>query len=196
MVFPGCLVHAKGWRICIFLQRPWAFSYCHSSLYCSKFLCFWLVSSLTNLYFFSICGTMDLDIEIEKSWPSMGDRLKKSLPEKYQKRTEVSILTAVLSASLATLTCYPLDTVRRQMQLRDTPYMTILDAFSGEGCSCLLFSAWNLCHHIFIFRAFIYLTSEIYKSNVWRICFMCCIIIYKVMLLFFGPRYCVYNCSN
>ncbi|RZB52844.1 putative envelope ADP,ATP carrier protein, chloroplastic [Glycine soja] len=40
------------------------------------------------------------------------DLLKKSLPEKYQKRTETSILTAVLSASLATLTCYPLDTAK------------------------------------------------------------------------------------
>ncbi|XP_061366120.1 thylakoid ADP,ATP carrier protein, chloroplastic-like isoform X2 [Gastrolobium bilobum] len=59
------------------------------------------------------------------------DLLKKSLPEKYQKRTETSILTAVLSASLATLTCYPLDTVRRQMQLKGTPYKTILDAISG-----------------------------------------------------------------
>jgi hypothetical protein len=69
----------------------------------------------------------------------MGDRLKKSLPEKYQKRTETSILTAVLSASLATLTCYPLDTVRRQMQLRGTPYTTVLEAFAGEDYSCLLF---------------------------------------------------------
>ncbi|KAK7373931.1 hypothetical protein VNO80_07353 [Phaseolus coccineus] len=59
------------------------------------------------------------------------DLLKKSLPEKYQKRTETSILTAVLSASLATLTCYPLDTVRRQMQLKGTPYNTVLDALSG-----------------------------------------------------------------
>ncbi|OIW07453.1 hypothetical protein TanjilG_24315 [Lupinus angustifolius] len=59
------------------------------------------------------------------------DILKKSLPEKYQNRTETSILTAVLSASLATLTCYPLDTVRRQMQLRGTPYKTLLEAFSG-----------------------------------------------------------------
>lgn len=59
------------------------------------------------------------------------DLLKKSLPEKYQKRTETSILTAVLSASLATLTCYPLDTVRRQMQLRGTPYTTVLEAFAG-----------------------------------------------------------------
>ncbi|XP_020218712.1 thylakoid ADP,ATP carrier protein, chloroplastic [Cajanus cajan] len=59
------------------------------------------------------------------------DLLKKSLPEKYQKRTETSILTAVLSASLATLTCYPLDTVRRQMQLKGTPYKTVVDALSG-----------------------------------------------------------------
>ncbi|KAJ1396163.1 Mitochondrial carrier protein [Sesbania bispinosa] len=56
--------------------------------------------------------------------------LKKSLPEKYQKRTETSLVTAVLSASLATLTCYPLDTVRRQMQLKSTPYKTVLDAIS------------------------------------------------------------------
>ncbi|KAL2337756.1 hypothetical protein Fmac_012202 [Flemingia macrophylla] len=59
------------------------------------------------------------------------DLLKKSLPEKYQKRTETSLLTAVLSASLATLTCYPLDTVRRQMQLRGSPYKTVLDAIPG-----------------------------------------------------------------
>ncbi|CAL5210843.1 unnamed protein product [Lathyrus oleraceus] len=59
------------------------------------------------------------------------DLLKKSLPEKYQKRTEASLITAVLSASLATLTCYPLDTVRRQMQLKGTPYKTVLDAISG-----------------------------------------------------------------
>ncbi|MED6210936.1 hypothetical protein PIB30_068840 [Stylosanthes scabra] len=59
------------------------------------------------------------------------DLLKKSLPEKYQKRTETSLLTAVLSASLATITCYPLDTVRRQMQLKGTPYKSVLDAISG-----------------------------------------------------------------
>lgn len=82
---------------------------------------------------------MNLDIEIETSWLSMDDRLKKSLPEKYQKRTETSILTAVLSASLATLTCYPLDTVRRQMQLKGTPYNTVFDALSGEDCFFLHF---------------------------------------------------------
>ncbi|KAG5088803.1 hypothetical protein JHK86_001415 [Glycine max] len=59
------------------------------------------------------------------------DLLKKSLPEKYQKRPETSLLTAVFFASLATLTCYHLDTVRRQMQLKAAPYKTVLDAISG-----------------------------------------------------------------
>lgn len=88
----------------------------------------------------------------------MGDRLKKSLPEKYQKRTETSILTAVLSASLATLTCYPLDTIRRQMQLRGTPYTTVLEAFAGEDYFGLLFSVRNLYCHILNLHAVIYIT--------------------------------------
>lgn len=58
--------------------------------------------------------------------------MKKSLPEKYQKRTEISLVTAVVSASLATITCYPLDTVRRQMQMKGSPYNTVLDAFPGK----------------------------------------------------------------
>ncbi|KAF3651655.1 putative envelope ADP,ATP carrier protein, chloroplastic [Capsicum annuum] len=57
------------------------------------------------------------------------DLVKKSLPEKYQKRTEASLVTGLLSATIATLMCYPLDTVRRQMQMKGTPYMTIFDAF-------------------------------------------------------------------
>ncbi|PIA32212.1 hypothetical protein AQUCO_04500066v1 [Aquilegia coerulea] len=56
------------------------------------------------------------------------DLVKKALPEKYQKRTESSLATALVSATLATLMCYPLDTVRRQMQMRGTPYKTVLDA--------------------------------------------------------------------
>lgn len=59
------------------------------------------------------------------------DLVKKGLPEKYQKRTEASMLTALVSATVATLMCYPLDTVRRQMQMKGTPYVTILDAFPG-----------------------------------------------------------------
>ncbi|KAI8559633.1 hypothetical protein RHMOL_Rhmol04G0188600 [Rhododendron molle] len=56
------------------------------------------------------------------------DLLKKSLPEKYQKRTEASLVTALVSATLSTLMCYPLDTTRRQMQMKGTPYKTVLDA--------------------------------------------------------------------
>ncbi|XP_010451978.1 PREDICTED: thylakoid ADP,ATP carrier protein, chloroplastic [Camelina sativa] len=59
------------------------------------------------------------------------DLVKKSLPEKYQQKTQSSLLTAVVAAAMATGTCYPLDTIRRQMQLKGTPYKSVLDAFSG-----------------------------------------------------------------
>ncbi|CAA0832839.1 Probable envelope ADP-ATP carrier protein-chloroplastic [Striga hermonthica] len=59
------------------------------------------------------------------------DLVKKSLPEKYQNRTQATLGTALVSATVATLICYPLDTVRRQMQMKGTPYVTVLDAFSG-----------------------------------------------------------------
>ncbi|CAK7343952.1 unnamed protein product [Dovyalis caffra] len=59
------------------------------------------------------------------------DLVKKALPEKYQQKTQSSLLTAVVSAAVATLTCYPLDTVRRQMQMKGTPYKSVLDAFPG-----------------------------------------------------------------
>ena len=58
--------------------------------------------------------------------------MKKSLPEDFQKKAEASLLTGLVSASLATLTCYPLDTVRRQMQMKGTPYKTVLDAIPGN----------------------------------------------------------------
>ncbi|XP_068668566.1 thylakoid ADP,ATP carrier protein, chloroplastic-like [Aristolochia californica] len=59
------------------------------------------------------------------------DLVKKSLPEEYQKRPMISLATALVSATLATVTCYPLDTVRRQMQMKGSPYGTVLDAFPG-----------------------------------------------------------------
>ncbi|KAI7730022.1 hypothetical protein M8C21_019973 [Ambrosia artemisiifolia] len=59
------------------------------------------------------------------------DLVKKSLPEKYRNKTEASLVTAFVAATVATTTCYPLDTIRRQMQMRGTPYKTVLDAFSG-----------------------------------------------------------------
>ncbi|XP_021289331.1 probable envelope ADP,ATP carrier protein, chloroplastic [Herrania umbratica] len=59
------------------------------------------------------------------------DLVKKALPENYRQKTEASLLTAVVSAACATLTCYPLDTVRRQMQMRGTPYKSVLEAIPG-----------------------------------------------------------------
>ncbi|EPS67333.1 hypothetical protein M569_07442, partial [Genlisea aurea] len=59
------------------------------------------------------------------------DLVKKSLPAKYEKRAEATLVTGLVSATVATLLCYPLDTVRRQMQMKGTPYDTVLDAFSG-----------------------------------------------------------------
>ncbi|XVF55098.1 hypothetical protein PTKIN_Ptkin06aG0009100 [Pterospermum kingtungense] len=59
------------------------------------------------------------------------DLVKKALPEKYRQKTQASLLTAVVSATAATLTCYPLDTVRRQMQMRGAPYRTVFEAIPG-----------------------------------------------------------------
>ncbi|XP_077222732.1 thylakoid ATP/ADP carrier isoform X2 [Tasmannia lanceolata] len=61
----------------------------------------------------------------------MFDLMKKSLPEKYRSMPESSLTTALVSATLATVMCYPLDTMRRQMQMRGSPYRTVLDAFPG-----------------------------------------------------------------
>jgi hypothetical protein len=58
-------------------------------------------------------------------------RMKKSVPEKYKNRPEASLATALMSATFATLMCYPLDTVRRQMQMKGTPYNTVFDAVPG-----------------------------------------------------------------
>jgi solute carrier family 25 phosphate transporter 23/24/25/41 len=63
-------------------------------------------------------------------------RMKKSVPEKYKNRTETSLATALLSATFATMMCYPLDTVRRQMQMKGTPYNTIFDAIPGMVALC------------------------------------------------------------
>ncbi|XP_073275041.1 probable envelope ADP,ATP carrier protein, chloroplastic isoform X1 [Primulina huaijiensis] len=59
------------------------------------------------------------------------DLVKKALPDKYQKRTEISLATALVSATIATVMFYPLDTVRRQMQMKGSPFKTIFDAFPG-----------------------------------------------------------------
>ncbi|KAH7285976.1 hypothetical protein KP509_33G053700 [Ceratopteris richardii] len=59
------------------------------------------------------------------------DLIKNSLPEDIRKTPAASFLTALLSSSLATTSCYPLDTIRRQMQMKGTPYHSVFEAFSG-----------------------------------------------------------------
>ncbi|KAI5082479.1 hypothetical protein GOP47_0002222 [Adiantum capillus-veneris] len=57
------------------------------------------------------------------------DLIKNSLPEEIRKTPAASFLTALISSSLATTSCYPLDTIRRQMQMKGTPYKSVFDAF-------------------------------------------------------------------
>lgn len=66
--------------------------------------------------------------------------MKKALPEKYRQKTQTSLLTAVVSAGVATLTCYPLDTIRRQMQMKGTPYKSVIDAFAGKSILLVIFT--------------------------------------------------------
>lgn len=58
-------------------------------------------------------------------------RVKKSLPEDFRQKPEASFMTALVSASFATAMCYPLDTARRQMQMRGSPFNSFLDAIPG-----------------------------------------------------------------
>ncbi|GAQ89531.1 hypothetical protein KFL_005330060 [Klebsormidium nitens] len=57
------------------------------------------------------------------------DLVKKAFPEDQQRSPQVSFATAVIATSLATVTCYPLDTIRRQMQVRGCQYTSLFDAF-------------------------------------------------------------------
>lgn len=59
------------------------------------------------------------------------DLIKKAMPEDFRRRPIASALTAVAAATVATVTCYPLDTVRRQLQMKSTPFTSVLDAFPG-----------------------------------------------------------------
>lgn len=59
------------------------------------------------------------------------DLVKKSLPEDFRKKPEASFMTAIVSASFATAMCYPLDTARRQMQMRGSPFNSFFDAIPG-----------------------------------------------------------------
>lgn len=136
--FVGCSEHAERGRASFFLWRPWSISYRNCTLHCCKLLCFWPVRSfLLHVQFL-------YDIQNGLTFRYLSRlllypnhhfcywRMKKSVPEKYKSRPETSLATALLSATFATLMCYPLDTVRRQMQMKGTPYNTIFDAIPGS----------------------------------------------------------------
>lgn len=55
------------------------------------------------------------------------DILKKALPERKDGSTTVA--ASLLAAAVATGSCYPLDTIRRQMQLKGSTYTSVPDAF-------------------------------------------------------------------
>ncbi|XP_024393427.1 probable envelope ADP,ATP carrier protein, chloroplastic isoform X2 [Physcomitrium patens] len=59
------------------------------------------------------------------------DLVKKSLPEDFKKKPEATFMTALVSASFATAMCYPLDTARRQMQMKGSPFNSFMDAIPG-----------------------------------------------------------------
>eukprot|EP00897_Mesotaenium_endlicherianum_P005713 jgi/Mesen1/516/ME000104S10607 len=59
------------------------------------------------------------------------DLIKKSMPEDFRKKPIASFVTALAASTVATVTCYPLDTVRRQLQMKNTPYKSVLDAIPG-----------------------------------------------------------------
>mmetsp|Transcript_9552 Transcript_9552/g.33280 ORF Transcript_9552/g.33280 Transcript_9552/m.33280 type:complete len:395 (-) Transcript_9552:564-1748(-) len=56
------------------------------------------------------------------------DILKQTLP-RNEDGTVRTTLASLLAAAFATTTCYPLDTVRRQMQLKGSSYTSVPDAF-------------------------------------------------------------------
>ncbi|KAJ8444868.1 hypothetical protein Cgig2_029799 [Carnegiea gigantea] len=67
--------------------------------------------------------------------------------EKYQERPETSLATALVSATLATLTCYPLDTIRRQMQMRvahTSPFLMPFQRFLPNALKTLPSSSIRL----------------------------------------------------
>lgn len=130
VLYSDCTEHAKRGRSSSFLLWSRPFTNWNSSIYCCQLLCFRLVSSLVS-FSFVYWNWKKNYILFTILFSSVDDRVKKSLPENFQKKAEASLVTALVSASLATLTCYPLDTVRRQMQMRGTPYKTVLDAFPG-----------------------------------------------------------------
>jgi len=58
------------------------------------------------------------------------DLMKKHMPADLQSSTSGSFIAAFLATTVATTFCYPLDTLRRQMQMKTVSYNNIFHAYS------------------------------------------------------------------
>jgi len=59
------------------------------------------------------------------------DLFKKAIPEKHRSNPTATVAASLLGAAFATMLCFPLDTIRRQMQLHSSAYTNIFQAFAG-----------------------------------------------------------------
>ncbi|CAI7779113.1 unnamed protein product [Closterium sp. NIES-54] len=59
------------------------------------------------------------------------DMIKRRVPEQYQGTPQANLVTALAATTLATVSCYPIDTVRRQMQMKGSPFNSMIEAFPG-----------------------------------------------------------------
>lgn len=59
------------------------------------------------------------------------DLLKKALPEDLAGNSTAVFCCSLAAAAVATGGCYPLDTIRRQMQLKTSTYKNVFEAVSG-----------------------------------------------------------------
>ncbi|GJP85139.1 hypothetical protein CLOP_g15233 [Closterium sp. NIES-67] len=59
------------------------------------------------------------------------DMIKRRVPEQYQGTPQANLVTALAATTLATVSCYPIDTIRRQMQMKGAPFNSMIEAFPG-----------------------------------------------------------------
>lgn len=59
------------------------------------------------------------------------DLFKKAVPPEYRNHPLASVVASFMGAAFATTSCYPLDTIRRQMQLQGSTYSSIAEAFAS-----------------------------------------------------------------
>lgn len=57
------------------------------------------------------------------------DIIKRRLPAEYRSTPQASLLTALAATTIATVSCYPIDTVRRQMQMKGSSFSNMIQAF-------------------------------------------------------------------